>query len=245
MAVACRSQDLGRTGIMKAPPKLLREKAYTLLKRKIVTLEYPVGSQLMEQEICEELGIGRTPVREALQRLAAEKLVTIIPRRGIFVSDINFWEFQRLVEARLMIDIFCARTAASIASSGQIRSLKDLLVTAQQWAAERRIPELLETDRCFHLQIVAVLENPFISEAAEKIYDQMFRTWFLSFSRRTREEVLETLNEHLLIVEALEERQPDAAEQAVRRHIENYRRKLIQEDSAGRNKGCVAGQVNT
>ncbi len=75
---------------------MLREKAYTLLKRKIVTLEYPVGSQLMEQEICEELGIGRTPVREALQRLAAEKLVTIIPRRGIFVSDINFGSFKDL-----------------------------------------------------------------------------------------------------------------------------------------------------
>ncbi|SHE55111.1 DNA-binding transcriptional regulator, GntR family [Desulfacinum infernum DSM 9756] len=226
---------------MKAPPKLLREKAYTLLKRKIVTLEYPVGSQLLEQEICEELGIGRTPVREALQRLAAEKLVTIIPRRGMFVSEINFWELQRLIEARLMVDVFCARTAASIASPVQIRALKDLVGSAQQWAAERRIPDLLETDRRFHLHIVAFLENPFISETAEKIYDQMFRTWFLSFSRRTGDEILDTLNEHLSIVEALEARNPDTAERAVRRHVENYRRKLMQEDSAARNMGCVSG----
>ena len=227
---------------MKAPPKLLREKAYSLLKRKIVTLQYPVGSLLVEQEICEVLGIGRTPVREALQRLADEKLVTIIPRRGIFVSDINFWELQRLIEARLMIDVFCARTVASIAGPVQIRSLKELLGSAQQWAAERRIPELLETDRRFHLQLVAFLENPFIGEMAEKIYDQMFRTWFLSFSRRTEEEILETLNEHLAIVEALEVRQPDAAERAVRRHVENYRKKLLQEDSADRQMGCVSGQ---
>ncbi len=217
---------------MEGAPKLLRDKAYGLLRHKIVTLEYPIGSQLVEQDICRELGIGRTPVREALQRLAAEKLVTIIPRRGIFVSQINLWELQRLIETRVMIDVFCARTAASIAAPHHIRSLRSLFETAEQWAAERRIPELLEVDRHFHMGIISILDNPFISEMAEKIYDQLMRTWFLSFSRRTNEEIRETVREHLAIVDALEAGQPEAAEREVLRHLESYRRKVMQQSAA-------------
>ncbi len=212
---------------MNAPPKLLREKAYTLLKRKIVTLEFAVGRQLIEHELREELGIGRTPIREALQRLAGENLVTIIPRRGIFVSDINIWELQRLIEARLMIDTYCVRTAARIVSPSQILALRRLFDPASQWIAERRIPELLEVDRRFHLGIVDILDNPFIRETAEKIYDQLMRTWFLSFSRRTDEEIRETLDEHLAIIQALEARHGEAAEQQVRKHVESYRRKVM------------------
>ncbi len=231
---------------MNVAPKLLRDKAYAVLKRKIVTLEFAVGRQLIEHELCDELGIGRTPVREALQRLAGEKLVTIIPRRGIFVSDINIWELQRLIEARLMIDTYCVRTAARIASPSQIRALRRLFDPAAEWVAERRIAELLEIDRRFHLGIVDILDNPFISETAEKIYDQMVRTWFLSFSRRTNEEIRETLDEHLAIIEALEARRGDTAEREVRRHLESYRRKVMQQGVSDRDAlQRVAESVDT
>jgi len=56
------------------------------------------------------------------------------------------------------------------------------------------------------LGIVYILDNPFISETAEKIYDPMVRTWFLSFSRRTDEEIRETLDEHPVFIEALKVR---------------------------------------
>lgn len=217
---------------MEGAPKLLRDKADGLLRHKIVTLVYPIGCQLVEQDICRELGIGRTRVREALQRLATEKLVTIIPRRGIFVSQINLWALQRLIETRVMVDLFCARTAASIAAPHHIRFLRNLFETAEQWAAERRIPELLEVDRHFHMGIISILDNPFISEMAEKIYDQLMRTAFLSFSRCTNEEIRETVREHLAIVDALEAGQPEAAEREVLWHLESYRRKVMPQSAA-------------
>lgn len=219
---------------MERSPKLLSHKAYALLKRKIVTLEYPVGAQLVEQDVCRELGIGRTPVREALQRLASEKLVTIIPRRGIFVSQINLWELQRLIEARQMIDVFCARTAAGIMSPPNILLLRGIFDGVEQLVADRCIEKLLELDRRFHLSIVALVDNPFIQEVAEKIYDQLMRTWFLSFSRRTNEEIRETVREHLAIVDALEAGEPEAVERAVLRHLESYRRKVMEQGAVDR-----------
>ncbi|MDY6908879.1 MAG: FCD domain-containing protein [Thermodesulfobacteriota bacterium] len=56
------------------------------------------------------------------------------------------------------------------------------------------------------LGIVYILDNPFISETAEKIYDPVVRTQFLSISRRPDEDIRATLDEHLTIMEALKVR---------------------------------------
>ena len=59
----------------------LAEKAYLLLRHRIVTLEMPPGSAIGEDEIMRELGMSRTPIREAIIRLAIDGLVTVVPRR--------------------------------------------------------------------------------------------------------------------------------------------------------------------
>ena len=60
----------------------LKEKAYDLIKEKIIKCELMPGSDLSEADIAEELGISRTPVREAILRLNQEKFVTIYPQIG-------------------------------------------------------------------------------------------------------------------------------------------------------------------
>ncbi|MGD8561595.1 MAG: GntR family transcriptional regulator [Desulfarculaceae bacterium] len=206
----------------------LRETAYQALKHKIVTLEYEMGRQLVEQELCDDLGIGRTPVREALQQLSREKLIVIIPRKGMFVSDINAWELQRLVEARTMLEVYCARAAAQLISKQQVKDLKKLFAKAPALAADRKIIELLDIDRQFHEGIVAVLDNPFIAEMARRVYDLLARTWHLSFHRRSVKEILNTVQEHLEIIEALDSGDPRRAEEAVLNHVEQYGNKVLQ-----------------
>ena len=47
----------------------LSDKAYHLIRQKIITLELPPLSAIDEQALVESLELGRTPIREALQRL--------------------------------------------------------------------------------------------------------------------------------------------------------------------------------
>jgi DNA-binding GntR family transcriptional regulator len=206
---------------------LLRDNAYQLLKEKIVTLAYKPGSQLMEQDLCAEIGIGRTPVREALQRLSSEKLIKIIPRKGIFVSDINMWELSRLMEARIMLESFCIRKIVGRVTGDQIEKLRFLFRHTASLADERKIHELLDIDRQFHMGLVGLVDNFFIEEMAAKIYDQLVRTWYLSFSRRSREELMETVDEHLAIVDALDTGHRETAERAMMQHLENYQAKVM------------------
>ena len=209
------------------PNHLLRNKAYSILKQNIVTLEYAPGSQIMEKDLCNEIGIGRTPVREALQRLASEKLIKIIPRKGIFISDINMWELSRLMEARIMLEGYCIRKVALLVTKSQIQKLRSFFLKAPELVENRKITDLLEIDRKFHMGLIALMDNFFIEEVAAKIYDQLARTWYLSFSRRSQEELMATVKEHLAIIDALESGRAGAAEQAVMTHLKNYQAKVM------------------
>ena len=64
-------------------------KVYHTLKNSIQFLEIKPGTQIVESELEESLGVSRTPIREALMRLSDEKLVEIYPQRGTYVTKIN------------------------------------------------------------------------------------------------------------------------------------------------------------
>ena len=106
--------------------QLLRDKAYNAIKQKIVTLEYDMGQQLVESDISSQLDLGRTPIREAIQQLSREGLVVIIPRKGVYVSDISMWEFQKLMETRAMLELYCIREAVKLITPNNIADLRNL-----------------------------------------------------------------------------------------------------------------------
>lgn len=209
------------------PEQLLRDKAYKTLKQKIVTLEYNMGQQLVENDISSQLNLGRTPVRESIQQLAREGLVVIIPRKGVYVSDISMREFQKLMETRAMLELYCIREAAGLITPNKIKYLRSLFSHARSLAEERNIIELLDIDRKFHEGIVEVLGNPYINEIATRVYDLIVRTWHLSFKRRTIEELSKTVESHLSILDALEGDDAAAAEQAVLNHLEQFQEKVF------------------
>lgn len=209
------------------PEQLLRDKAYKTLKQKIVTLEYNLGQQLVENDISSQLNLGRTPVREAIQQLAREGLVVIIPRKGVYVSDISMREFQKLMETRAMLELYCIREAAGLITPNKIQYLRSLFSHARSLAKERNIIELLDIDRKFHEGIVEVLDNPYINEIATRVYDLIVRTWHLSFKRRTIEELNKTVDSHLSILDALEAGDAAAAGQAAMNHLEQFQEKVF------------------
>ncbi|MDC7247224.1 MAG: GntR family transcriptional regulator, partial [Sphaerochaetaceae bacterium] len=62
------------------------EKAYAILKKKIIDQELWQGATVVEKEIADELGMSRTPVREAIRRLDADGLLEIMPRKGTYIK---------------------------------------------------------------------------------------------------------------------------------------------------------------
>lgn len=89
----------------------LVEYAYESLRKLIQTTAFPPGSKLSTTEISAMLNVSRTPVVSALNRLVAEGLAESIPRKGIFVPRLTGKKIRDLIETRIMLEVYAARTA--------------------------------------------------------------------------------------------------------------------------------------
>jgi len=83
---------------MKEPktPQSIQEKAYSHLRRKILSGELAPGVVLSEVSIARELGNSRGPLREAVRRLRAEGLLRQSPNGGSVVVEFSRREVAEL-----------------------------------------------------------------------------------------------------------------------------------------------------
>ena len=201
----------------------LSEKAYHLIKERIVTLELKPLSVIDEQALREDLDLGRTPIREALHRMAAEGLVIIAPRRGMFVADISITDLQKVFEVRLVLEGFCARLAAQRATREQIAQMEatfEQLKTVSCDDAER----LMSIDTRLHELLYQAADNEFLADSLGRLHALSLRLWHLVLNQI--DDVKESIEEHGEIIEALKMREQARAEQLLQRHIAHFQQEI-------------------
>jgi len=108
------NSDRERVGLSMA------EHAHELLVSKVVELEFPPGTPLLERDLMDSLNLGRTPIREALHRLSNEGLVCRLPHHGVYVCEVTPDSITQLYELRLMVDGRVAELAAKRAPEDKI-----------------------------------------------------------------------------------------------------------------------------
>jgi DNA-binding GntR family transcriptional regulator len=205
----------------------LKNKAYSWLKKKIITLKLPMGSALVESELCRELNMGRTPVREALQQLESEGLVSILPRKGSFVSNISFVDFEKLLDVRIMLETHVVKRLAGSITIEQIAHLQSLFININEQIDNRDVDQLLSIDRQFHQGLVTLLDNSYLDSIAENLYDLVARTWYLSFQNRNQDGLANTVQDHIELLELLEKGDAEASDKMVRDHVQSFRKKVF------------------
>jgi len=205
---------------------ILSDKAYHLIKHKIVTVELPPSSLIDEQRLTEELGIGRTPVREALRQLAAEKLVTIVPRRGTFVADISITDLQELWEVRWDLEGLAARLAAKRIDRQHLEQMKALFDDFDQVVDEDGGRAFMDIDDRFHHLLYQAANNKFLEDVLNRLYALSARLWYMSLDRLSHQVVREAIREHTEVVRALEKGDAEEAERVIQRHIATFQEQL-------------------
>jgi DNA-binding GntR family transcriptional regulator len=203
----------------------LSEKAYRLIKEKVITLELPPSAVIDEQTLMQQLNLGRTPIREALQRLDSEGLVNIVPRRGTFVNDISVTDLQKIFELRIVLEGFCARLAARRITEEQIERMEAVLRDLEEVSNGDHLA-LMRIDRRFHSLLYAAADNEFMAETLDRLYDLSLRLWHLVLTRITG--VRHAVGQHRRVLAALKEGDEATAETLVRKHIVEFQRNIKQ-----------------
>ncbi|MBC8248720.1 MAG: GntR family transcriptional regulator [Anaerolineales bacterium] len=197
----------------------LSEKAYHLIKEKIITLELPPLSVIDQQALMEELELGRTPIREALHRLAAEGLVNIVPRRGMFVANISITDLQKIFEVRILLEGLCARLAAQRITEDQIAQVEAILQDLERVPNED-VKILMAIDEHFHHLLYQAAHNEFLAEILDRLYAPSLRLWYLVLDRLG--DVREAIEQHQGIAEAVKAGDGTRAEALIQKHITQF-----------------------
>ena len=201
----------------------LSEKAYHLIKEKIVRLELKPLSVIDEQALQEDLNLGRTPIREAEHRLATEGLVIIAPRRGMFVADISITDLQKVFQVRMVLEGFCARLAAQKATEEQIAQM-DIVFEKLERVPACDAEALMSIDTRLHELLYQAADNEFLTDSLSRLHALSLRLWHLVLNQLN--DLRLSVEEHGKVIEALKLRDEDQAEALVQRHIARFQQKI-------------------
>ena len=207
----------------------LKEKAYSIIKKRIIDGEYLPGQMLNEKEIIQELNISRTPFREAINALTKESLVNLYPRRGMFVAEISIKDIADIYSIRDVLEPFAVRLATGNIPKEVLQHLKDSM---QDYGA-KSYDEIVREDEDMHAVLLKYADNAYLSRMMENLYEHNKRVRVLS--TRSDDDVRETIKQHTIIVEAMLEGDVDKAMVEMRKHIASSRERAFEHIFANRN----------
>ena len=172
------------------------------------------GTRLREEDLAAELGVSRTPIREALKRLEARGLASSTSA-GLAVAELTRRHVGDLYAMRAIVEGAAARFAAENASAGDLVALKHAGELFARPRADKA--DFARANTLFHEAIYEAAHNLYVSRMVEDLNDSLAllpRTTFLVPGRIEAARI-----EHAAILEAIEAREPDRAEQSAREHI--------------------------
>ncbi len=189
---------------------------YTALKEMIREGTLQPGQRMREIEIAEAQGVSRTPVREAMNRLVSEGLLEVSSARGVAVTELSKQQVLEIYALREFLEGASARFAAQHASLPEMHSLRELADHALTIDEDDAVKHARLNKR-FHVQIAEAAHNTYLSRALALLYDSMMLVRGTTFENPGR--VAAVHAEHIAILDAIDARDADGAEQAARLHI--------------------------
>jgi DNA-binding GntR family transcriptional regulator len=217
----------GSASRRRLPRQSLRDQAYEAIKHRIITCEFKPGECINEASVSALLGFGRTPVHQALDRLMLEEMVEVIPRKGVLVKPVILHDVLQMVDVRMINETQCARLAAERADDKHVASMSNVIAQARTAIDRHDIHALMMCDREFHMVLANASKNFELAEVLRKLNERSLRFWFISFTTPDHHHSFQRQHEAIFV--AIRDRDADAAEQAMRVHIEAFRKSVARQ----------------
>ncbi len=203
--------------------------ADTILSIITVEKRFSVGDKLPnELELSKELNVSRTTLREAIRILVALDILEIRRGKGTYVGENAFkgrqdieklsgmkGNVRELYEMRLIFEPEAAYYATLRATDAEIKRILDF---------GRKVEEEIkngldrtEDEQSFHKAVAQAAHNAYMSKLMPVLYQAISDGVWMSL--QSRKALEDTVSDHRLIMEFLEQRNGEGARNAMKIHI--------------------------
>jgi DNA-binding FadR family transcriptional regulator len=220
----------------------LSDRVYDHVLGQIILGIFPVNSRLpSETKLAEQLEVSRPVVREALKRLREDSLIASRQGAGSFVMRSpakNVSEFaplqsiadiQRCFIFRIALEGEAAGLAARDHDAASLRRIEEALIALDRTLEDNILG--LEEDIAFHRVIAEATGNRFFAETLSALRSQIAIGIRLNRNLsliQPRKRIVAGQEEHRQVFKAIAARDEAGARQAMRRHIENARKRVFE-----------------
>ena len=197
---------------------------FSSLRKDILQGRLRQGEKLTEQQVCDEYKVSRTPVREAFKQLELEGSIETIPNRGAFVTGFTPQDIRDMYELRKSYEILAVRWAIERITKDEYEKLEEAFEFMEFYTQKKDVEKMLNINMNFHDLIYKASHNRMLYRILSSFQ------LYIKQSRPSRSESSDTyldevLQEHRAIFEAFRDEDPDAAEAAVARHLDNAKQR--------------------
>jgi DNA-binding GntR family transcriptional regulator len=188
-----------------------------IIEERIITNILPPGERLSENDLAGMLGVSRQPVRESLIRLSETGLVRVLPQRGTVVTRISVARVNSARFLREAVERAVVREAAMRAGPSDILQMRALIRDQAAAISAENHAGFLALDDELHRAFAASIAHEDVWRTLQNVKLQMDRVRYLSLADATP--VARLLQQHAAIIDAIEARDPDAAEAMMHQHL--------------------------
>ncbi|MBI3856244.1 MAG: GntR family transcriptional regulator [Planctomycetes bacterium] len=203
------------TGIARTS---LADHVYTRLVDAIHSGALASGAALHVADLASQFNVSPSPVRDAISRLSAEGLVTSNPNRRSTVVNFSRQDIVETFQIREILECGAARLAAKNVNGAQLAELRKV---AEQCDAMADSPSQkkakLDLDNQFHLKVAEASANALLRHEIARINRRVRAIQWLKLDPPTMKQAHP---EHLKVIAALEKHDADAAEAAMKAHLD-------------------------
>ena len=196
----------------------IREIAYEVLKKAIITGEIPAGERIVETEYAERLHISRTPLREALRKLERDGLVEYVMRRGVVVHAFTTEDVEQIYTIRNALEMLTLPDIIQNATAEDIAALREKLAVMDRYQAVDDVESLSPLARDFHTCLTEISGKKRILRVIE-VQDEYIRR-FSAMAIQQEDRRVAAHQEHHKLVDYVEARDLESFEKLMKAHIE-------------------------
>ena len=210
---------------IKQPAESKQMMAYYQIREDILNNTFPEGTVMVERKLCDIYHVSRSPIRNALQQLYHEGLLSFVPGKGMVVASFTTEDILEVYDLIELLQVYTVHACIAKNPVATAEALKLALANMKETMAEGDIYQCTRWDQNFHQLLIEHAGNSRLKTIYQQLgYQQMrFMTTILDDSTLATR----SLSEHQTILSAIEEKNPQAAEAAIREHYRNIRQYYI------------------
>ncbi len=207
----------------------LREQALDVVRQALVSGEIKPGDIYSAAALAERLGVSNSPVREAMLTLVHEGLLEAVPNRGFRVVPLSDADLDEVYQLRLLLEVPAMVQLAERGIAAERERLTGLAEEIERAAAARDVIRFLETDRAFHLELLALQGNRRLVSIVANLRDQT-RLYGLKMLAQ-QDKLGASAAEHRRLLSAIDAGDTELVSQLTRAHLEHTRHEWAGQDS--------------